>query len=251
MLRNRLIPSLLIARRRLVKGVRFADHRDAGSPGTTARAHSAQGADELVALDIEADREGRGPDFAALADIVAEAQVPLTVGGGIRDEAAAAACFAAGADKICLTMAAMDQPNLVDRLARIYGAQAIVVGLDLFEDQDGRWLYDYRRRECRRDRQWLSWLKEAVARGAGEIRLVSVNREGTRTGYDIAGFLEARDRVSVPIIVEGGAGSLDHLADAMKAGADSLALGTMLVFSDNNIVKLKRFLAGAGFPVRT
>ncbi len=250
MLRNRLIPSLLISRRRLVKGVRFADHRDAGSPGTTARAHSAQGADELLVLDIDADREGRGPDLSALADVVTEVQVPLTVGGGIRDERAAAACFEAGADKICLTTTALDQPDLIDRLAKVYGAQAVMVGIDLYENDDGHQLYDYRAKACMPGRNWLSWLDEAVDRGAGEIHLASVNREGTRAGYDLAAHGKARDRVVVPLILDGGAGTLDHLAEAMGAGADALAMGTMLVFSDNNIVKLKRFLAGAGFPMR-
>jgi cyclase len=247
---HRIIPSLLLRRGRLVKGVAFRDHRDAGAPASTARAHNAQGADELVVLDIDAGREGRGPDLEALAAVGNEIQIPMTAGGGIASVADARRAMQAGADKVCVTTTALDRPALLGELAERFGRQAVVLGIDVRGEGDDARLVDHRTGEAVRDGDWLAWMTEGVARGAGEIRLMAVDREGRRTGLDLALFARARAAVNVPIILEGGAGSLDHLSEAMAAGADSLALGTMLVFSDNNLVKLKRVLAQAGHPMR-
>jgi cyclase len=249
-LRNRLIPSMLLAGGRLVKGAAYRDWREAGRPLSTARAYNAQGADEIMVLDIEASREGRGPDLEALAALVNEVSVPLTIGGGIASVEIAARCFEAGADKICVNSAALDDPALLDRLARAYGAQAVVLAVDVAGADGARHLYDHRSRKVAARADWLAWLREAEARGAGEIRLSAVDREGSKAGYDLGLFAAARAAVNLPLILEGGSGSLESLAEAMAAGADSLALGTMLVFADNNIVKLKRYLTGAGFPMR-
>ncbi|MBO6782203.1 MAG: imidazole glycerol phosphate synthase subunit HisF [Alphaproteobacteria bacterium] len=248
---NRLIPSLLLREGRLVKGRAFAEHRDAGNPATTARAHNAQGADEIIVLDIDASRDRRPPDLDTVAVVAAETQIPLTVGGGVDSVDMARACLGAGADKICLTSTARQRPELISEIARLCGRQAVVLGIDIETGADGsRKLYDHRTGSADGATDWRHWLAEGVTRGAGEIRLMAVDREGTRTGFDTALFHDARAYVNVPIILEGGAGTLDQLTDAMEAGVDSLALGTMLVFSDNNIVKLKRVLANAGQPMR-
>lgn len=247
---KRIIPSLLLRGGRLVKGAAFADHRDAGSPSTTARVHDAQGADELVLLDIDASRQGRDPDFASFAAVARACFMPLTVGGGIRSVNTAHRCLAAGADKLCLTTSALDEPRRIGELARIFGAQAVVLGVDVVRTQAGRFLYDHRSHRPLAAPGWDEWLRRGVGEGAGEVRLLAVDREGRRTGLDTDLLAEASARVDVPIILEGGAGTLDHVATALRAGADAVALGTMLVFSDNNLHKVKSFLRNAGLEMR-
>ena len=249
--RHRLIPSLLLRRGRLVKGVSYAAHRDAGHPVGTARAHNAQGADELMLIDIDASGEAREPDLDALRAVAAVTFVPLTFGGGIATAATARACIASGADKVMVTAAALDRPALIDELSHTLGIQAVVLGLDLTRDQQGqRRLYDHRRRDVHPGRDWKAWIKEAVDRGAGEIRVMAVDREGRRAGLDLDLHAEIQDLTRVPIILEGGAGTLKHLDDAFAAGIMAAGLGTMLVFSDNNIFKLKQFLGARGHLVR-
>ncbi|MBM3517328.1 MAG: imidazole glycerol phosphate synthase subunit HisF, partial [Alphaproteobacteria bacterium] len=218
MLCRRLIPSLLLRRDRLVKGVAFADHRDAGNPVTTARIHNAQGADELLLLDIDAAREARGPDVAHIAVVARECFMPLTVGGAVRSLADARACMAAGADKLCLTTTALDNPDLIAELAQRFGRQAIMVGIDVVGAGDGWALWDHRTATIRAERGLEAWVREVVARGAGELRLMRVEREGRRNGMDIALLRRVRSLVDVPLVVEGGAGSLDHLDEALAAG---------------------------------
>jgi imidazole glycerol-phosphate synthase subunit HisF len=247
---KRIIPSLLLRGGRLVKGVTYADHRDAGRPETTARAHNAQGADELLLIDIDASREQREPDFASVASVARSCFMPLTVGGNINSVEAAQRCMNAGAEKVCLTTTALDDPGLIGRLAHVFGAQAIVIGIDVTTTPGGRKLYDHRTGKSVPGVVWTEWLKRAVGEGGGEVRLMSVDREGTRVGLDMDLLDEALKLVEVPIILEGGAGSLDQVADAMRNGADAVALGTMLVFSDNNIFKVKSFLKNAGLEMR-
>ena len=209
---KRIIPSLLLRGGRLVKGVTYADHRDAGRPETTARAHNAQGADELLLLDIDASRENREPDFASVAAVARACFMPLTVGGNISSVETAQRCMNAGADKICLTTTALDDPGLIGRLAHVFGAQAIVIGIDVITTPAaaGSSMIIAPARPCS-GMVWNEWLKRAVGEGAGEVRLMSVDREGTRAGLDIALLAEASALVDVPIILEGGAGSLDQV----------------------------------------
>lgn len=233
-----------------MKGEAFHDHRDAGAPGSTARAYNAQGADELIVLDIDASREGRGPHFDAFRAVASEIQIPMTAGGGVRDVETGRQLLDAGADKLCVTTSAHDRPALIGELAQLFGRQAVVLGIDIRCEGKTDSLYDHRTGGALGDGDWLGWMTEGIRQGAGEVRLMIVDREGQRCGLGLEQFDRARKAVNVPIILEGGAGTLDHLTDAMTAGADSLALGTMLVFSDNNLVKLKRVLAQAGFPMR-
>ncbi len=234
---------------RLVKGVRFGDYRDAGAPATSCRAHSAQGADEIMLLDIDASREDREPDFEALKKVAPEVQVPLTFGGGLSDVDRIHRAIEAGADKICLTTVALDNPDLIEQAAHKFGAQAVMVGMDIVRRDGKPELFDHRTRQTV-TKPLRDWVSEAVDRGGGEIRLCAVDREGTRQGLDVELYNEVRSQVNVPIILEGGAGDLAHVAAAMGAGADSIGLGTLLVFSDNNLVKARRFLANAGLDVR-
>jgi cyclase len=250
LLRKRLIPSLLLRRGRLVKGTAFRDYRDAGRAETTARAHNAQGADEIVILDIDASREGRAPDFAAMRSVAAECFMPVTFGGGIRSRDDAARAMDAGADKLTVTTTALDNPGLIDDLAHLFGAQAIVLGVDVWRHDGVPLIYDFRTDAPRRDRTLMAWIKEGIDRGAGEIRIVSANREGRRVGMDLELVGEVTARFKVPVIAEGGAGTLEHLAEALERGADGVAVGTMLVFSDNNLVKIKRFLRARGCAMR-
>lgn len=246
---NRVIPALLLRQGRLVKGCSFTGHRDAGAPGTTARAYDAQGADELILIDIDATREGRGPDLRSVAEVARNCRTPLTVGGGVASVEIAAACFRAGADKLCLNSTALARPSLIAELAQVYGRQAIVLGVDVIKEGADWRLFDHRNAKSSA-LDWRGWIDRAVGLGAGEVRLVSVDREGSRQGLDLELWAAARSVASVPMILEGGAGTLDHLAQAMLRGVDSVALGTMLVFSDNNIVQLKRRLKNAGLAMR-
>ncbi|MEG3618549.1 imidazole glycerol phosphate synthase cyclase subunit [Magnetovibrio sp. PR-2] len=249
-LKKRLIPSLLLKGHRLVKGKQFADWEDSGRADTTAKAHNAQGADELVLLDIEASREQRAPDLEMISKVAMECFMPLTVGGGVDSLGVAHQCFEAGADKVCITTTALDNPDLISELANTYGRQAILLGVDV-KRVDDRWeLYDFRTQKTEPEKTWEDWLTEGVARGAGEVRLMSVDREGERIGMDLDLLQRARAMVDVPVILEGGAGTLDHLAEAFQAGADAVCAGTMLIFSDNNLVKVKRYLASQGIDMR-
>lgn len=250
MLTKRIIPSLLLRTGRLVKGVTFAGHKDAGNPDTTAKVHDAQGADEIILLDIDAAREGRGPDANAIRRVARECSMPLTVGGGIRSIDDGRACMDAGADKLCLTAAALDSLGVIGALAHVFGAQAVVAGIDVLTIDGAPRLYDHRTGMAVADVDLLEWTAEAIRSGVGEIKLMAVDREGTRTGMATDLLNTFMERFDVPIILEGGAGSLEDLDAALVAGADALALGTMLVFSDNNIVKVKRYLAGKGHNVR-
>jgi cyclase len=233
----------------LVKGVRYADHRDAGNPATVTRAHNAQDADELLLLDIDAAREGRGPDVLAIAKVAEECAMPLTVGGGIRNLATAAACIGTGADKLIVTSAALDRPRLIGELARVFGSQAVVVGIDVGGAAGSWYVYDHRLRRPA-EMAVAEWIKRAPEEGAGEIRLMAVDREGSRGGFDLDLLALAQTLVQVPIVLEGGGGSLEHCDAALHAGADGIALVTMLVFSDYNLVKLSRYLASRGHRMR-
>lgn len=250
MLFQRLIPSLLLRKGRLVKGTQFSDHRDAGRAETTARAHNAQGADELLLLDIDASREKLPPDYTTIRQVAQECFMPLTVGGGVRTLEHASNCMDAGADKLFLNTAAIDNPEFITALAHKFGSQALVLGVDIAGSSRSPRLFDHRMNKTLETSDPLGWIKEAIVRGAGEIRLMSVDHEGTRNGFDLSLYQLMRKHVKVPVILEGGAGTPDHLMTAFRDGVEAVATGTMLVFSDNNIVRLKQYLASNGCNLR-
>jgi cyclase len=194
-------------------------------------------------MDVMASKEGRGPLLDTIREIAEECFMPLCVGGGIRNSDDATACMDVGADKLCLTSQAMDKPELVMELARRFGSQAVVVGVDVIHDDNGILrLYDHRKMLTIKDSDPFQWASKMINMGCGEIRLMSVDREGTLQGYDLDLYQKMRELINVPIILEGGAGSLDHLEAAFKAGVDGVAVGGMLVFSDSNLVKIKQHM---------
>lgn len=221
---------------------------DAGSPTTTVKAHDSQGADEIFVADIDASRSARPPDLEMLSTIAAECSTPLTFAGGIASLSVAEEALRAGADKVCLTTTALDEPDLINALAKRFGSQAIVVGVDVVNQGAPR-IYDHRTASAL-DRGPADWVDEVLDRGAGEIRLMSVDREGTKGGLDIELLEIIRASCRVPLILEGGAGKLSDLADAIRVGVDGVALGTILVFGDNNLLKIKRYLVEHGCPMR-
>ena len=204
----------------------------------------------MLLLDIDAWRKDSGPDLETIRQVAAECLMPLTVGGSIRTLEIAHACMESGADKLCLTTAALDNPELLTQLAHTYGSQAVVLGVDIAGAESAYRLYDHRSDTSLERRNPLDWIHEGVERGAGELRIASVDREGTRDGIDVSLLQEVLDRVRIPVVIEGGAGTLDHVVEAFNAGADGVALGTMLVFSDNNLVKIKRYLSQRGQMMR-
>ena len=248
---QRLIPSILIHEGRLVKGQQYQDYRDAGGPATTARAHNAQGADELIVCDINASRLESEPDFETLKRVAEESFMPLTIFGGVNSERRAEQCMEVGADKIGLTTSAYDQPDLIESLAHQYGMQAIVLGLDVMKDESGAYkLFDHRNKSVL-DKGPVDWAVEAVDRGCGEIRIMAVHNEGMLCGFDFDLYDQIRKKVNVPLILEGGAGSLEHIEEAYTKGVDAVAVGAMLVFSDANLVKIKQHMRSRNLNIRS
>lgn len=232
-----------------MKGTKFSSYQDAGHPVTTAKAHNAQGADEVMILDIEASRAGRQPQFDVVEAVAKEVFVPLLAGGGINSVDIARRYFEVGCDKVFVNTGALDNPEIIGDMAAIFGSQAIVLGVDVVE-KDGKYkVYDFRTTEAD-GRDLFSWIRMGVERGAGEIRLMFVDREGLRGGVDIDLLKKVRDVVRVPIVVEGGVGSFEDIGRAFTSGADGVALGTFLIFSDNNIIKVKRAVRQGGHHVR-
>ena len=254
MLCKRLIPCLDVKDGRVVKGVRFVDLRDAGDPVEAALAYDAQGADELVFLDITASHEDR----AIMLDVVRRTAegiyMPLTVGGGIRSLADIRTLLRAGADKVSLNTAALARPELIREAAHAFGSQCIVVAIDAKRETEGpqaRWgVYTHGgRRPAGRDA--VEWAREVEALGAGEILLTSMDRDGTGAGYDLALTRAVSEAVSVPVIASGGAGGLEHLFESVTEGkADAALVASIFHFGRHTILEAKRYLRERGVPVR-
>ncbi len=254
MLCKRLIPCLDVKDGRVVKGVQFVNLRDAGDPVEAAQAYDAQGADELVFLDITASHEGR----AIMLDVVRRTAegiyMPLTVGGGVRSLDDIRTLLRAGADKVSLNTAALERPELVSDAARAFGSQCIVVAIDAKRDPVAgtpRWqVYTHGgRRPAGRDA--VEWAREVVRLGAGEILLTSMDRDGTGDGYDLELTRAVAEAVSVPVIASGGAGSLDHLRQSVVEGkADAALVASLFHFGRHSIREAKEYLRDRGVAVR-
>lgn len=246
----RLIPCLDIKDGRVVKGVNFVGLRDAGDPVDLAKFYDAEGADELVFLDITASHEERAP-VVKLAERVAEQVfIPFTVGGGIRTVEAIREALLAGADKVSLNTAALNDPALITRAAERFGAQCIVTAIDARRSGEGFEVYTHGgRRPTGIDA--VEWAKEAVRRGSGEILLTSMDGDGTQAGYDLALTRAVSEAVDVPVIASGGAGKASHLVDAVKEGkADAVLLASIVHDGIYRICDLKREMKEAGLPMR-
>ncbi len=246
---KRVIPCLDVDGGRVVKGTRFLDLRDAGDPVELAAFYDRGGADELVFLDITATHEKRDTIVELARRTADDVFIPFTVGGGIRSVADAQAVLDAGADKVSVNSAAAARPALIDELAAQFGAQCVVLAIDAKAAGAG-WQVHVRGGREAAQRDVLEWVREAVERGAGEILLTSMDRDGTSDGYDLELTRAVSQAVSVPVIASGGAGTLEHLVDALEAGADAALCASIFHYGSFTIAQAKRHLADAGIAVR-
>lgn len=250
MLTSRIIPCLDVRDGRVVKGVRFQGLRDAGDPAERAAAYEAQGADELVVLDVSATPEGRGNALSTVRSVRAVLSIPLTVGGGVREVDDGVALLEAGADKVSINTAAVRDPDILGRLADRFGVQCVVLALDAASNGPGTWEVVVRSGTERTGIDAVAWAKEAVERGAGEILLTSWDRDGTRSGYDVALLQAVSSAVSVPVIASGGAATAAHLAVALRAGASAVLAASIFHDGDTTVREVKRALLAEGLPIR-
>jgi cyclase len=240
----RLIPCLDVAAGRVVKGVRFRELRDVGDPVELGAAYSDAGADELVFLDISATLDRRGSAVEVAAAVAERVTIPFTVGGGIASVEDAAAVLEAGADKVSVNSAALARPQLIEELADLLGSQAVVVAIDT---EAGRVHSHSATRDAAR--ATVAWARECEARGAGELLVTSIDRDGTRNGYDLELLAALRDAVSLPVIASGGAGCAEHIAAALGVSQAAL-LASILHESPARLVSLRDELRGLGVPLR-
>jgi cyclase len=249
MLARRIIPCLDVAGGRVVKGVHFESLRDAGDPVEQAARYDAEGADELVFLDISASPDERRTTLDMVARVAESIFIPFTVGGGIRAVADAGAALRAGADKISVNTAAVRDPELVSRLAESFGSQCVVAAVDV-RRREGRLavVVNGGREETPLDA--VAWIRRLESLGAGEILLTSMDRDGTGAGYDLDLLRSASSATTLPIIASGGAGSLAHLAEALEAGAHGVLAATIFHYQDSSLPQARAYLRARGFPVR-
>lgn len=249
MLARRIIPCLDVAGGRVVKGVHFEALVDAGDPVEQAARYDREGADELVFLDIAASYEARSTTLAMVERVASTLFIPFTVGGGVRSVQDAGAALRAGADKVAVNTAAVRDPDLVSRLADAYGSQCVVVAVDVKRRGD-RWSVMVTGGREETPLEALHWIAELEQRGAGEILLTSMDRDGTRSGYDLDLTRAAAAAVDVPVIASGGAGGFEHLADAFEAGAHGVLAASIFHLDGRTIASARRFLRDRGIPVR-
>jgi cyclase len=249
---KRVIPCLDVDAGRVVKGTRFIDIRDAGDPVELAAHYDREGADELVFLDITATHEKRDTMVALARATADDVFVPFTIGGGIREVADAQAVLDAGADKIAVNSAAVQRPQLVDELAEVLGAQCVVLAIDAKRrsGSDPAWEVFVAGGRTATGVDAVDWAREATDRGAGEILLTSMDRDGTQDGYDLELTAAVSSEVGVPVIASGGAGELDHLVTGAQAGADALLCASIFHFGRFTVAQAKEHLAAGGIAVR-
>jgi cyclase len=233
----------------VVKGVHFESLRDAGDPVEQAARYDAEGADELVFLDISASPDERRTTLEMVARVADSIFIPFTVGGGIRSVADAGAALRAGADKISVNTAAVRDPSLVSRLAESFGSQCVVAAVDV-RRIDGRLTVVVNGGREPTPREAVSWMRDLEALGAGEILLTSMDRDGTESGYDLDLVRAAAAAVGIPIVASGGAGNLGHLAEALEAGAHGVLAATIFHFRGSSLPEARAFLRERGYPVR-
>lgn len=252
MLAKRIIPCLDIAGGRVVKGVKFVELRDAGDPVEAARAYEAQGADELTFLDITASHEARATIEDVVRAVAAQVFMPLTVGGGVRTVADVRRMLLAGADKVSVNTAAVNNPALISEGAEQFGSQCIVLAIDARRRADGSgWEVFTHGGRAPTGKDAVAWAAEGVQRGAGEILLTSMDADGTKNGYDLGLTRAVSEAVNVPVIASGGAGTLQHLVDAVTDGkADAVLAASIFHFGEFTIGQAKQFMKARGVVVR-
>ena len=250
MLTKRIIACMDVRAGQVVKGVQFQQLRHAGDPADLAARYNVEGIDEVVILDITATLESRQALAETISAVAHRIFLPLTVGGGIRSEDDAAAAVEAGADKVSLNTAALKNPALITTLAGRYGSQAVIVAIDAKRRGDGFAVY-VRSGTSDAARDAVEWAREAESRGAGEILLTSMDRDGTRAGFDCELTAAVADAVNIPVIASGGAGGLEHFADVFTTGhADAALAASIFHYADTGVADVKRYLHNAGIPVR-
>ena len=248
---KRVIPCLDVDGGRVVKGTKFLDIRDAGDPVELAAFYDREGADELVFLDITATHEKRDTVVELARRVADQVFIPFTIGGGIRSVDDAQAVLDAGCDKVSVNSAAVARPELIGELAERFGAQCVVLAADVRgRDDAGGWEVVVAGGRTPTGRDAVAWIREGVERGAGEILLTSMDRDGTNAGYDLPLTRAIAAAVEVPVIASGGAGTLDHLADAMEAGADAALAASIFHFGTFSVAEAKARIAARGIDVR-
>ncbi len=251
MLKTRIIPCLDVADGRVVKGVNFVNLRDAGDPVDAARAYDAAGADELCFLDINATHENRGTMFDVVRRTAEACYIPLTVGGGVRTHDDVRDLLLAGADKVSFNSAAVANADVVAEAATRFGSQCIVVAIDAKTTSPGKWeIFTHGGRKST-GIDAVEFARTVAAKGAGEILLTSMDRDGTRAGFNLALTRAISDAVSIPVIASGGVGTLDHLVDGVvQGGASAVLAASIFHFGDFTIAEAKAHMAAAGIPMR-
>lgn len=251
MLAKRIIPCLDVAGGRVVKGIKFQNIKDAGLPEILAARYAEEGADELAMYDITASIENRGIDLDCVRRVARAIDMPLSVGGGIRCLDDFTAALGAGADKVSINTAAIRNPELINQASRRFGAQCVVLSVDCMKEND-RWQVMTGGGKVRENLDVLDWLEEAVGRGAGEVILNAISADGTRQGYDLDLLKAARKRVRIPIIASGGAGQIEHFAQAFcEADVDGVLAASIFHYDKIKIAEVKRQLKIKGVEVRT
>lgn len=251
MLAKRIIPCLDVTGGRVVKGVKFVELRDAGDPVECAKAYEAQGADELTFLDITASSDGRDTMVDIVRRVAEQVFMPLTVGGGIRTPADVRKMLNAGADKVSFNTAALSNPEILNQCSEQFGSQCTVLAIDARRNEKGGWtVYTHGGRNPT-ELDAVDWAQEGVARGAGEILLTSMDADGTKNGYDLKLTRAISEAVGVPVIASGGAGTLDHLVDAVTEGkADAVLAASIFHFGEFTIREVKEYMKSKGVTVR-
>ncbi len=250
MLAKRIIPCLDVKDARVVKGVNFVNLRDAGDPVEQAAIYDREGADELVFLDITASHENRNTTLDMVRHVADSIFIPFCVGGGIRTIDDVRATLLAGADKVAMNSAAVRNPQLVNDAAWGFGSQCIVVAIDP-RRVDGKWIVHINGGRVPTDKEAVDWAKEVEERGAGEILLTSMDRDGTKAGYDIELTQAVTEAVSIPVIASGGAGAMSHFVDAFRdGGADAALAASIFHYNEIRIGDLKQYLAQHNIPMR-
>ena len=251
MLAKRIIPCLDVTAGRVVKGVNFVELRDAGDPVEIARRYDEQGADELTFLDITASSDDRDLILNMIEQVAAQVFIPLTVGGGVREVADVRRLLNAGADKVSINSAAVMRPDLILEASAKYGSQCIVVAIDAKQTSLGHWDVFTHGGRKNTGKNVLEWAKEVVERGAGEILLPSMDRDGTKNGFDIELVRMISDGVSVPVIASGGVGTLEHLAQGILHGhADAVLAASIFHYGEFTIAQAKGYLVQQGIEIR-
>lgn len=251
MLAKRIIPCLDIDKGRVVKGVNFVNLIDAGDPVAIAKAYDKIGADEIVFLDITASSDGRKTAVDILSRASEQVFIPLTVGGGIRSTEDFRELLAAGADKIAVNSAAIRNPSLITDAALKFGSQCVVLAVDAKRNERGSWDVYLNGGRVRTELDAIEWICRAEKLGAGEVLLTSMDRDGTKAGYDLELTRAAADAVNIPVIASGGAGTMKDFADVLTdGGADAALAASLFHFAQIDMKELKEYLAGQGIPVR-